>query len=108
MNFDLDAIFHRVYLLLNGTLVLDSNGKKVYYEPDTFCLDGSLTTTFAEDETGTDEYPDQYQVVYYSGQELDQMVILCYNPADEVNGQQPEVSFTYLQYFTLEVIDELN
>ncbi len=83
--------------MLNGTLVLDSNGKKVYYQPDTFCLDGSLSTTMDdEDVIGEHEHfeysGDQYQVVHYSGLELDQMVILCYNPADEINGQQPEVS----------------
>lgn len=79
-----------MYLLLNGTLVLDSNGKKVYYEPDTFCLDGSLTMSLGE-ELGDLSSEDEYQVVHYSGQERDQMAILCYSPADEINGQQPEV-----------------
>lgn len=78
--------------MLNGTLVLDSNGKKVYYEPNTFCLDGSLTTT-SFDEASL-ELSDH--VVHYSGQELDQTVILCYNPADELNGQEPEVNNQYI------------
>lgn len=58
------------------------------YGPDTFCLDGS------HDGLGSTHYVDDeayFPIVHYSGLELDQTVILCYNPEDDLSGQEPEV-----------------
>ncbi|CAL8129822.1 unnamed protein product [Orchesella dallaii] len=68
----------KMYLLLNGTLVLDSGNSKVFIEPDKYCLDGAGSHTILISDNNP-EYPEPFEIVHYGGTEIDQVVHICFS-----------------------------
>ncbi|ODN00285.1 G-protein coupled receptor Mth2 [Orchesella cincta] len=67
-----------MYLLLNGTLVLDSGNSKVFIEPDKYCVDGAGSHTMLFSDNNP-EYPESFEIVHYGGTEIDQVVHICFS-----------------------------
>lgn len=86
--------FTRMYILTNGSLVTARHGRKVFYPPDMFCVDGAVE--YLPDPENSDElshFSERHEPIYFSGSELDQVAVICYPPLQETITE--EVSETF-------------
>ena len=73
-------LVNRMYLLLNGTLVLESGSSKIYIEPDQYCVDGAGSHTLIFPESGNADYADYpLEIVHFGGTETDQIALICFS-----------------------------
>lgn len=69
-----------MYLLLNGTLVMESGNSKLYFEPDQYCLDGAGSHTVIFSDSSNPDYPDYpLEIAHFGGTETDQVALICFS-----------------------------
>lgn len=85
-----------MYLLLNGTLVLESGDSKIFIEPDSYCVDGVGSHTIVFPDSGSSDYPDYpFEIVHFGGTEIDQVARICFS---EDNIQEDKDVFGNIEY----------
>jgi len=72
-------------------MLVDMKGAKSIVDMDSFCIDGSGSTTevFTQYVEGED-YPDVFEFAHYSGNERDQTAVICY--PENGHKEVPEVT----------------
>lgn len=86
-----------MYLLLNGTLVMDSGNSKIYIEPDQYCVDGEGSHTLIFTDNNNPDYADYpYEIVHFGGTEADQVALICFSEDTETDDK--DVSEVKLMY----------